>query len=65
VGRDGEAQDAVPQERQPLVRLAAVVDPRRMRERLLNEVVRELIEECLEAFGLGAQDAVSGACAAT
>jgi hypothetical protein len=62
---DGQAQDAVPQEREPLIGLAAVVDPRRVRERLADEIVRKLIEECLEALCLGTQDAVSGACAAT
>jgi hypothetical protein len=62
---DGQAQDAVSQEREPLIRLAAVVDPRGVRERLADEIVRKLIEECLQALSLCAQDAVSGACAAT
>jgi hypothetical protein len=62
---DGEAQDAVSQEREPLVRLGPVVDPRRMSERLALEVIRELIEEFFEGVRRGDQEAVSGACAAT
>jgi hypothetical protein len=65
VGGDGEAQDAVSEERESLVGLGAVVDPRRVREGLPNKVFGELIEEGLECVRLGAQDAVSGACAAT
>jgi hypothetical protein len=64
VGGDGEAQDAVPQEREPLVRLGALVDPRRVREGLALEFIGELIEKVLEAVRLSCQDAVSGACAA-
>jgi hypothetical protein len=45
VGGDGEAQDAVPQEREPLVGGAAVVDPRRVRKCLPNKVFGKLIEE--------------------
>ena len=39
---DRERQHAVPQEREPLVGLCAVVRPRRMRERLPGEIVRRL-----------------------
>jgi hypothetical protein len=45
VGGDREAQDAVSQERQPLVGLLALLDPRRVRERLPLEIFGELIEE--------------------
>jgi hypothetical protein len=37
---DGEAQDHVPQEREALVGLGAVLDPRRVCERLPPEVLR-------------------------
>jgi hypothetical protein len=65
VRRDREAQDAVPQEREPLVRLGPLVDPRRVREGLVREFVGQLIEEGSEGVGLRAQDGAQGACAAT
>jgi hypothetical protein len=58
---DREAQDAVPQEREPLVGDGPVVDPRGVRERLALEVFRELIEEGLKGVRGRVQDAVSGA----
>jgi hypothetical protein len=44
VRRYREAQDDVPQEREALVRVGALVDPRRMREGLPGEVLGQLIE---------------------
>ena len=64
MGGDREAQDAVSQEREPLVRVGAVLDPRGVREGLALEFIGELIEKVLEAVRVGCQDAVSGACAA-
>jgi hypothetical protein len=61
VGGDREAQDAVPQEGEPLVGLGALLDPRRVGEGLPLEIVGKLIQEVLEGLGVGAQDAVSGA----
>jgi hypothetical protein len=42
--RDGDAEDAVAEEGEPLVGLRAVLDPGGMRERLLGEALRELFE---------------------
>jgi hypothetical protein len=44
VVRHCEAQDHVPQEREPLVRLGAVLDPGRVPEDLPPQVVRQLVE---------------------
>ena len=41
-----------------------MVDPGRVREGLPLEIFGELIEKVVEAVRIGAQDAVSGACAA-
>ena len=61
---DREAQDDVPQEREPLVGVGAAVDPRRVRERLLGEIFGELIEKGGEGVQLGGQVAFWGARAA-
>ena len=45
VGGDREAQDDVPQEREPLVRLAALLGPRRMGERLPGQILRQLVDK--------------------
>jgi len=45
VGRDRQAQDAVSEEGEPLVRLLAVLNPGRVRESLALQVVGKLIEE--------------------
>jgi hypothetical protein len=45
VRRDRQAQDAVAEEGEPLVRVAAVVDPRGVREGLLGELVGQLIQQ--------------------
>jgi hypothetical protein len=45
VGRDRQAQDAVPEEGETLIRLGALANPRGVRERLALQVFRELIEE--------------------
>ena len=50
VSRHGEAQDDVPQEREPLVRLAALVGPRGMRERLPGQILRQLVEKGSSAW---------------
>jgi hypothetical protein len=63
VGGHREAQDDVPEEGEPLVRALALVDPRRMRERLRGDVIRELIEKVAKRFQ-GGQDAFCGAWAA-
>ena len=46
---DGEAQDDVPQEGEPLVGLDAVIDPRGVGERLARKVVRQLIQQVRKA----------------
>jgi hypothetical protein len=42
--RDGQAQDDVPEEREALVGLGAVVNPRGMREGLPRQVVGQFVE---------------------
>jgi hypothetical protein len=53
VRRDREAQDDVPQEREALVRLAPLVRPRGMGERLPGQILRQLVEKGLECGGQG------------
>jgi hypothetical protein len=45
VGRNRQAQDAVSEEGEPLVRLPAVLDPGGVRESLALQVFGKLIEE--------------------
>ena len=46
--RDRELEDAVAEELEPLVRVGPVVDPRRMREHLLEALRRELRDQATE-----------------
>jgi hypothetical protein len=46
--RDRELEDAVAEELEPLVGLRAVVDPRRVREDLLEALRRELRDQATE-----------------
>ena len=46
--RDGELEDAVPQELEPLVGLGAVLGPGRVRENLLEPVLRKLGDQTPE-----------------
>jgi hypothetical protein len=46
---DREAEDAVAEKLEPLVRAAALLGPRRMRERLLAKLGWELRQQLLEA----------------
>jgi hypothetical protein len=41
---DRKAQDDIPQEREPLVRVPALLDPRRVCERLASKVRWQLVE---------------------
>jgi hypothetical protein len=51
--RDGELEHAVPEELEPLVRLGAVLGPRRVREDLLEPVGRELRDQPAELGDAG------------
>jgi hypothetical protein len=44
VGRHGEAQDDVPEEGEPLIGGASIVDPGSVGEGLPRELVRQLVE---------------------
>src|SRR5689334_13812203 len=46
--RDGELEDAVAEELEPLVRLATVVRPRRMGEDALRQLRRERVDQLRE-----------------
>jgi hypothetical protein len=41
----GEAEHRIAQEGEPLVRVAALLDPRRMRDRLPGKLVRQLFQQ--------------------
>jgi hypothetical protein len=41
----GQAEHRVAQEGEPLVRVAALLDPRRMRDRLPGEIVRQPLQQ--------------------
>jgi hypothetical protein len=52
--RDRQLEDAVAEELQPLVRLGAVLGPRRMREDLLEPVGRQFRDQATELVQPGA-----------
>ncbi len=57
--RDGELEDAVAQELEPLVRLRAILGPGRVREHLLEAALRQLPNEATELVRPGLRRRVS------
>jgi triphosphoribosyl-dephospho-CoA synthetase len=58
---DGELEDAVAEELEPLVGIAAVGRPRRVRERVVETLRRELLDEGSEPGAVARRFAATGA----